>query len=171
MNRDNKRRTGRIGAFTLIEILVVIGIIGLLATVVAAASGGALKKARDAKRMSDLTQFGRFLSMSCPMPDAGPGEYDFAQIVSELKAKNPQMAQLVPKTPRDPRRGSDSTSYYRYLVSEDGRKCAVFANLETASEPVTNTRITAPEAGGGTGVFQAGTAGWNGTDRYFQVSN
>ncbi|MFA6603352.1 MAG: prepilin-type N-terminal cleavage/methylation domain-containing protein [Patescibacteria group bacterium] len=164
-------RSRRRGAFTLIEILIVIGIIGLLATMGAVAGGGALKKARDTKRKSDLAQFGRFFAISCPMPDAGPGEHDFAVIVSELKAKNPQIAQLVGRIPRDPRRGSDTESYYRYLVSADGRKCAVYANLENAAEVVTNTRITAPEAGGGTGVLRGANVGWNGTDRYFQVSN
>ncbi len=162
-----RRRAG----FSLIELLAVIAVIGLLATIAAVASGGALKKARDAKRKNDLAQIGRFLAAGCYTPNAGAGEYDLSIIIAELKAKNPQYAAMVGSPPRDPRKGTNSDSYYRYAVSADGTKCALWGNLENAAEPVTVTGVTAPTPGGGTGVLQGASPGWNGTDKYFEVTN
>ncbi len=49
--------------FTLIELLVVIAIIGLLSSVVLASLNGARQKARDAQRVSHLTQIRTALEM------------------------------------------------------------------------------------------------------------
>jgi len=62
-------------------------------------------------------------------------------------------------------------AFYRYIVTGDGAKCALYANLENENEKVTLTEIVVPTAGGGTGVLQAAEDGWNGTPKYFQVSN
>lgn len=157
--------------FTLIEIIVVIGIIGILASIILVSLSSGRGKARDAKRKIDLSQIGRFLSGgSCFMPDAGADDYDFLDIAEELKAKYPQYANYISTVPKDPRMGNDTQSYYRYIVNSDGNKCSLYANLENLDEPVTLPSISAPVAGGGAGVWQ-GSIGWNGTNKYYQYSN
>ncbi|MDO8495128.1 MAG: prepilin-type N-terminal cleavage/methylation domain-containing protein [bacterium] len=156
--------------FTLVEILVVILIIAILATImINGPMKSALGKARDAKRKADLSQVGKLLTLSCYVPDGGEGDYDLVEVVSELKTKNPQYASSL-KTPLDPLKGTEAQSFYRYIVNTD-KKCAVYANLENESDPVTLSGLTLPTPGGGPGVFKADDEGWNGTNKYFQVSN
>lgn len=153
--------------FTLIEVLVVIGIIAIIATVISLPLFGARDKARDAKRKNDLTQIGRFFSTNCFQPEAGPGTYDLAVMIAEIKTKNPQYSSYIPKI-KDPKSGTDEQSNYFYIYSAE-KKCAVYANLENSNE-ATTLNISSPTAGGGTGVL-AGDTGVNGTKIYFQVSN
>ncbi len=162
------RKTG----FTLVYVLVDVPIIGVLATVVKVAVWPALKKSRDAKRKFELSQIGRFFTGgTCYVPDAGPGDYDLGAVFGEVLAKNPQYAKMISKAPRDPKGGTETETLYRYAVTEDGRKCALYANLENRNEPVTITGAAAPTPGTGTGVLQAAAPGVHGTTLFFQVSN
>lgn len=156
--------------FTLIELLIVIAIIGVLATLASLAFSGASAKARDAKRLNDLDQIGRFLSFGCLTPEAGAGEYDLNELLIEYKDRYPQYANSIPANIRDPKTGTDSEANYKYIVSEDN-KCVLYANLENSAQKITLPGISEPIPGGGKGVFAAGSNGWNGSDKYFQVSN
>ncbi|MEY4744493.1 MAG: hypothetical protein RL272_438 [Candidatus Parcubacteria bacterium] len=158
--------------FTLIEILAAVAVIGVLATLTVAASGNALRQARDVKRKSAVNQLGRFLaSGTCYVPDAGAGDYDIGAFIGELKAKFPQYAQFMGALPKDPRGGTDTVTKYRYVVTADASACALYANLENKDEPVTLTAIDAPTPGGGNGVLDAAAPGPNGSTKYFQTSN
>ncbi|MCL5435911.1 MAG: type II secretion system GspH family protein [Patescibacteria group bacterium] len=155
--------------FSLIELLVVVAIIGVLAGIITVATSGMRIKARDVMRKSDLARLGQLLyAGSCYFPQAGAGDYDIANLTSELVAKYPQAANYVSLSPKDPKTGSDAETRYRYTVSADGAHCAVYANLENAEEPVTLPSLSQPSPGGGTGVL-AGASGWNGSDRYYQI--
>ncbi len=157
--------------FSLIEILVVMGIIGILATIAIVALVPIRSRARDTKRKSDLSQIGRFFSLSCYSPQTGDGAYDLYQILDDLIRQNPQYAQYAPSKSnlRDPQSGTDSESNYKYII--DNGKCVLYANLENDGEKVTLPSIFEPTPGGGKGVFQSSSSGWNGSTKYFQVSN
>ena len=153
-------------AFTLIELLIVIAIIGLLATISFVFFGNARNKARDTKRKFDIGQVGRFLFLgNCYMPSAGFGEYDLTGVMSELKTIYPQ-AQSLP-TIKDPKSGSDTESMYRYQVTASD-KCILYTNLENLEEKPTLSGMVAPEAGKGTGILIGSTLGVNGTHIYYQ---
>lgn len=156
-------------AFTLIELIVTLGILAVLATLATVTLLPTRVKARDSVRKTELNTIGRYLwATDCYVPTAGPGDYDVQTILDEFIAANPQAASFVSKAPRDPKSGTESLSGYHYVYEASGR-CVIYANLESASEPNTLS-ITAPTAGGGNGVFEAPTAGPNGTVKYYQVT-
>lgn len=156
--------------FTLIETLIVIAIITVIATVVLVSFSSVRFKARDARRKTEISQIGRFLTMACYLPEEGEGEYDLVLLAEEIISKNPQSAKFLSQVPMDPKTGSETDSNYIYIVNNDGSRCALYANLENPDETVTLT-ITSPVPGGGTGILKAENPGWNGTALYFQYSN
>jgi prepilin-type N-terminal cleavage/methylation domain-containing protein len=156
--------------FSLVELLVVIAIVGILAAIVLASLTSTRDKARDARRKAEIVQTGRLLTLACYVPTAGVGDYDIADLVPELITKYPRYAAQLENFPRDPKSGTAAESHYRYVVNASG-KCAIYANLERADEPVTLPSLTASTPGGGTGVLEAPSLGWNGSNKYFQVSN
>lgn len=163
--------TGRYkNGFSLIEILVVIAIIGVLATLTFVYLGGSTKKARDVKRVNDLSQIGRFFTFGCLLPDSGAGEYDLNELIEEYKTKYPQYANSIPGNIRDPKTGTDLVSNYKYIVTAS-KQCVLYANLEDEESEVSLFGISVATPGGGKGVFEAAGDGWNNSNKYFQVSN
>ncbi len=162
-----KRQDG----FSLIELLVVIAIVGILSSLILVAVGTVREKARDARRKVEVAGIGRFITGSCYLPSAGAGTYDILTLSSEMVAANPQYANYVSQIPKDPSlSSSDTISHYMYIV-DTNNKCAIYANLENENEATTLHGITTPTAGGGTGVLETSTNGWNDSPKYFQVSN
>lgn len=158
------------GGFTLIELMVVIGIIGVLATISVAALIPAQRKARDTKRKADLVQMGRLLQAgTCYLPNSGAGDYDLKELIPEFVVKYPQYVQFASYLPKDPRAGSNLASEYRYQADSGGH-CVLYGNLENEGEKVTLPDISAPAPNSGTGVLRAGSAGPNGTAIYYQIS-
>lgn len=162
----------KLRAFTLIELLIALGIVAILAAVVTVAVLPARRKARDTARIAEMNQMGRFLlAISCYAPAAGPGDYDLQDLYHDLVAANPQIAQYLSEAPRDPKSGDATRSGYRYAyaaAAPDG-KCALYANLEDDGALVTLGTLAAPTPGAGTGTLRASAVGPNGTDLYYQI--
>lgn len=96
--------------FTLIELLIVIAIIGLLSSVVLASLNSARKKARDARRMSDLNEIRKALEFYFDAngyyPQSGGcgwdcNGYSFSTDAS-WDALQSDLSPYIPKLPKDP---------------------------------------------------------------------
>ena len=66
--------------FTLIELLVVIAVIGLLSSIVLVSLGGVRKRARDARRRSDIRQIS--LAMEMCLDDSACGNSNYIAIAA-----------------------------------------------------------------------------------------
>jgi len=157
--------------FSLLEILVVIGIIALLATIAFSNLIFTRDKARDTKRIADISQIGKFITLGCYLPDGGVTSIDLIDLGAELVLANPQYAKFLSNIPLDPLSGGDTISNYKYIVTADGSSCALYANIENENADVTLTALSDPTPGGGQGILQGSSVGSNGTDLYFQFSN
>jgi prepilin-type N-terminal cleavage/methylation domain-containing protein len=98
--------------FTLIELLVVISIIGLLASVVLVALNNTRKKARDARRIADVNQIAKALSIyysnnnAYPYMDYSAGGYGCGQGIDgtggDLLSSGLIANKILAKTPMPP---------------------------------------------------------------------
>lgn len=161
--------------YTLVEIIVVIGIIAMLSTIVMAATSAARLKARDQARLTDLNTMYRFLgtaggaSIASYWPSGIPDEGDLNVFISAIQSQ--AGANPFSQAPRDPRAATAAESGYRYRYNNGN--LVIYANLEK-KDTAASLPFNEPTPAGGRGVL-VGTGAWsvgvNGTDRYYQVSN
>jgi type II secretion system protein G len=121
-------------AFTLIELLIVIMILGVLAALITGNFFTSLKKGRDSKRKADLEQISRALEMYYEDKRAYPTFNIFAQtgyqlcgsgLVAPSSSCTAGEKAYMLKMPNDPISGKD----YEYL-SSDGTDYKLFTCLE-----------------------------------------
>ena len=121
MNKVLSREKG----FTLVELLVVIAIIGILATLVLLQLGTARAKARDVKRISDVTQLRTAIELYF---DDNGGRYPTAMTVANL---GPYFS--APALPTDPLAG---TAYgYAFNPAINPTRFQVWTDLERLNAP------------------------------------
>jgi prepilin-type N-terminal cleavage/methylation domain-containing protein len=130
--------------FTLVELLVVISIIGLLATIVMVSLGSARTKARDTRRKVDLEQIVLALEMyysdynTYVVPgtgwqggSAGWFNYEGGTYPKSI-AHGIEEAEYMSKAPRDPSISSDN-EVPQYMKYPCGNGFYVYARLENPS--------------------------------------
>lgn len=121
--------------FTLIELLVVIAIIGILSSVVLVSLGGARVKARDSKRIADLSSVQQAIELYNSDNGYYPKRTTFATALTDIKSN------LSSDTVSDP---TNTGNYqYRYCGSADGTKYVVWGYLEDGNNKATSTAPSA----------------------------
>jgi prepilin-type N-terminal cleavage/methylation domain-containing protein len=134
MNKRNASVLHR--GFTLIELLVVIAIIGILASIVLASLNSARQKGRDARRIADLNQYQKALTLY----------YDdnTQQYPTSLDALVPTFVSATSSDPLGPA--------YQYAALTDGvgTQCSSYhlgATLEQSSNSALATDADHPASG------------------------
>ncbi len=122
-------------AFTLIEMLIVVAIIGILASAIMVGLGPAQQKGRDARRESDLRQIQNALELYYSKNGYYPysGNGFGSDIAITLENAGIGVSSGVPGT------GPDGKSY---CYASDGSNYILGATLETA--PPANTQTSCP---------------------------
>ncbi len=120
-----KRRKG----FTLIEMLIVITIIALLASLILVGMGGARAKARDSRRIADLHNVQNALELYYAKIGSYPVDnYNSSTDWNTFRTILTGAGIGVNQVPKDPL--NDATRYYRYGGITDGTNYVLGAQLE-----------------------------------------
>lgn len=145
-NRENSRnvpcsmfRVPCRKGFTLIEMLIVVAIIGILASIVLLGIGPTRSRARDARRISDLRQVQTALELYFGKNGAYPPGSTWAGLSGSLVSAAIGITQI----PNDP----NPSANYQY--ASDGTTYVLGATLEDSGNPVLRDSIhTDPIPGG-----------------------
>lgn len=111
--------------FTLIEMLIVIAIIGILASILLVGLGTFRGRGRDARRISDLRQVQNALELYFNQTGAYPLTMDWASLRTTLVGGNIGVSTIA----------NDPTAARSYGYCSDGTKYVLEAVLEDAANP------------------------------------
>ncbi len=107
-------------AFTLIEILIVIAIIGLLATVVIASMQNAKLRAQDTRRIEDISSIKKALEVYM---------VEHSRFPDSLQDLTVGVQPVLSSIPKDP--SGDPARVYEYATSSDATDFVLKAKLST----------------------------------------
>jgi general secretion pathway protein G len=112
--------------FTLLEILVVIVLLGILATIVLGSYTSSLERSRDSRRKQDLAQVSHALELYYSENNSYPDSLEWGESLTYNGIL--YMKQL----PQDP----SSPGYtYQYEVSENNQEFQLYCCLENTQDP------------------------------------
>ena len=112
-------------AFTLVELLIVMSIIGVLAAIGLGSFTTAQMRGRDAERKSDLKQISHSLELYYGDHNSYPASITFGAVLTDGKTTYFKIL------PQDPTNGQ---SYTYTLVNGSNQKYKLFAHLENAQD-------------------------------------
>ena len=119
-------------SFTLVELMVVVAIISILAAGLLVGLGGARKKARDSRRISDLRNVQAALEVYYSIKKQYP---DSSTITTWDDLENElSSAGVTSQLPRDPLPGQS----YEYASCDSNQRYVLRAQLENSSDCPTN---------------------------------
>ena len=124
--------------FTLVEILIVVTIIGILASIVLVGLGPFRGRGRDTRRIADLNQTQNALELYYTKYQRYPpvsGSNSWESLTQALTGNAQIGISTVPNDPSKPNRS------YSYGVSADGQNYALGANLEDRNNPALNDDV------------------------------
>lgn len=123
--------------FTLIEVLIVVAIVGILASVVLVGLGPIQRRGRDARRISDLRQAQTALELYYNKNGNYPASASWSSLTATLKAAGIGISNI----PNDPSTGKN------YVYGSDSSSYVVGATMEDATNPVLNEDIDGTKFG------------------------
>lgn len=118
--------------FTLVELLVVISIIGILATLLLVSFNGAQMQARDTTRKSDLKQYQTALEVYANRNDGLYPVYSAPEEPTSTLCDDVNLLGVGEACPLDPRHEVDEI-FYGYRSDAGGSTYVLSANLETGN--------------------------------------
>lgn len=139
--------------FTLIEVLIVIAIIGLLASVVLVGLGSFRSRGRDTRRIADLRATQNALELYYTKTNEYPDDSGAGSNSWDALEQTLQGAKIgVSKLSHDPLAGKAGQEDYRYDASRDHQSYILRAQLEDGSNPALNDDFDGFGAGGVDGL-------------------
>lgn len=114
--------------FTLVELIVVVGIIALLTSVVLFSVSETRATARDGKRLSDIKQIQLALELYAEANGNYPSEGSDL-LLSQVSGLTPTFIASLPEDPRPEPSGNDGQ--YRYAEAGTGGYILVVSNIES----------------------------------------
>jgi len=135
--------------FTLIEILVVVAIIGLLASIVLVGLGSFRARGRDARRIADLREVQNALELYYTKYSSYPQQTGWSELVTALQSAGIGVSKIPDNGPLGP---NDDPYKYCYITPEglnNPQGYVLGAKLEDSKNPALNNDLDIASCTGG----------------------